>query len=304
MLANFSLDSFRITDTRSRHEDTDFVTVSITVGMNPAVTKTLPVGNVNNGTHQVGLGVAAMIPTDRAVPVVFSYVILNNGNGNPSAVQRGVETALSTLGSKAAQIATSAAGGTIGGLLGAEIGTAVVPFVGSAIGALAGWLVGSVGSVLFANCDGVVATGMQVFSSTELIKRTGAGHKITETVDHPGTDSATGCGSNSRYFTTATISTVASTTTVIDLNGAWASGGVRGPVISVFGAGIIVDMSAYHRPQAHGSVVDGSTISVTFPDDKTYTGKLAPPNSIHWSNNSAWTKVQQVAGSVNAGSAV
>ena len=29
MITNFSLDSFRITDTRSRHEDTDFVTISI-----------------------------------------------------------------------------------------------------------------------------------------------------------------------------------------------------------------------------------------------------------------------------------
>ena len=54
MIANFSLDSFRITDTRSRHNDTDYATVSITVGSNPAVTKTVRVGDVNNGTHNVG----------------------------------------------------------------------------------------------------------------------------------------------------------------------------------------------------------------------------------------------------------
>ena len=38
MITNFSLDSFSITDTRSRHEDTDFATVSITVGTNAAIT--------------------------------------------------------------------------------------------------------------------------------------------------------------------------------------------------------------------------------------------------------------------------
>jgi hypothetical protein len=291
MITNFSLDNFRITDTRSRHEDTDFVTVSITVGNKPAVTKTQSVGDVNNGTHAVGLGVSAEIPTDVAVPVVFSYVILNNGHGDHAAVQRGVEAALSALGSQAAKAATTAAGGAIGAALGASLGTAAVPLVGTAIGALAGWVVGAVGGVLFANCDGVVATGIHVFSSTQLIQNTAAGHKITETVEHPGTDSATGCGGNSRYFTTTTISTVATTRTLIDLNGKWASGGAPGPVISVNGGAIAVDMSAYHRPAAHGSVLDSSDISVSFPDDKTYIGKLQPPNTIHWSNNSAWTKV-------------
>ena len=79
--------------------------------------------------------------------------------------------------------------------------------------------------------------------------------------------------------------------TVIDLNGKWASGGSPGPVISVTGNAITVDMSAYKRPTAHGSVIDASSITVTFPDDKVYTGKVGVPNSIRWSNNSAWTKV-------------
>jgi hypothetical protein len=79
--------------------------------------------------------------------------------------------------------------------------------------------------------------------------------------------------------------------TLIDLNGAWASGGVPGPVISVSGNSISVDMSAYKRPTAHGSVIDSSHITVTFPDDKTYTGILQLPSTIVWSNNSAWTKM-------------
>jgi hypothetical protein len=79
--------------------------------------------------------------------------------------------------------------------------------------------------------------------------------------------------------------------TTINLNGAWASGGVPGPFISVHNKSISVDMSAFNRPTATGTILDSSDITVTFPDDKTYTGKLQPPNTIHWSNNSAWTKV-------------
>lgn len=79
--------------------------------------------------------------------------------------------------------------------------------------------------------------------------------------------------------------------TLIDLNGRWASGNSPGPAISVAGTSLTVDMSAYHRPPAHGSIVDNSTITVTFSDDATYTGRLQLPNRINWSNGSAWTKV-------------
>ncbi len=79
--------------------------------------------------------------------------------------------------------------------------------------------------------------------------------------------------------------------TVIDLNGLWESGGTPGPVVSVNGNSISVDMSAYKRPTASGTVIDDSDISVDFPDDKTYTGKLQAPKTILWSNNTVWTKV-------------
>jgi hypothetical protein len=79
--------------------------------------------------------------------------------------------------------------------------------------------------------------------------------------------------------------------TVIDLNGSWTDGGSRHAVISEGITSLTIDMSDYDRPAAHGSVVDGSTITVTFPDDRTYTGNLQPPKTIRWSNGSAWTKV-------------
>ncbi len=79
--------------------------------------------------------------------------------------------------------------------------------------------------------------------------------------------------------------------TAIELNGIWTDGSPRRAVISVKLRSLTIDMSAYNRPAAHGSIVDWSTITVTFPDDATYTGNLEPPHTIRWSNGSAWAKV-------------
>jgi hypothetical protein len=79
--------------------------------------------------------------------------------------------------------------------------------------------------------------------------------------------------------------------TVVDLEGTWAYAGVPGPRISESFASLTVDMSAYHRPTASGSVLDASTISVTFPDDATYTATLRPPGTLVWSNGSTWTRI-------------
>jgi hypothetical protein len=77
---------------------------------------------------------------------------------------------------------------------------------------------------------------------------------------------------------------------LFQLAGRWAAGGTPGPVISVNGRVLSVDMSAYHRPAAHGTIIDSDTISVTFPDDATFTATLQPPGTLRWSNNSTWTK--------------
>jgi hypothetical protein len=83
VITNFSLDNFKITDTRAKHNDTDYVSIGIQVGTNDPLTASQKMGDVNNGTHAVGLGLAAEIPQDVDVPVVFTYAIINNGHGNP-----------------------------------------------------------------------------------------------------------------------------------------------------------------------------------------------------------------------------
>jgi hypothetical protein len=82
-----------------------------------------------------------------------------------------------------------------------------------------------------------------------------------------------------------------SVVTVFDLAGSWAAGGRPGPKISRTGNSLSVDMSAYGRPLAHGSVIDHQTITVTFSDDATFTGRLQPPGTIAWSNQTSWIKV-------------
>jgi hypothetical protein len=82
--------------------------------------------------------------------------------------------------------------------------------------------------------------------------------------------------------------------TVIDLNGQWTDGSPRRAVISSAFNSLTVDMSAFHRPAAHGSILNSSTISVTFPDDRSFTGTLQPPNTIRWSNSTVWRRVGSV----------
>ncbi len=79
--------------------------------------------------------------------------------------------------------------------------------------------------------------------------------------------------------------------TIFDLNGRWTGGTGPGPFFSVNGNGLSVDMSAFHRPTATGFVINSTTISMTFPDDRTNTGRLESPNTIRWSDNSLWTKL-------------
>jgi hypothetical protein len=53
---------------------------------------------------------------------------------------------------------------------------------------------------------------------------------------------------------------------------------------------LTIDMSDFDRPAAQGKILDSSTITVTFPGDRAYTGNLISPRTIRWSNGSTWAK--------------
>lgn len=193
----FSLDSFRITNTRSRHEDTDYVSVTLLVkepnGTATPKTLTKSLGNVNNGTHAIGLSFpnVAISSTQEAV---FNYLIVNSGHASESQVYSVLENAGGSLATKG----LVAAGAALGSLL-------PIPGLGTLIGAGAGYLVGELKSILGADCDGPVAAEQDTFPYTDLMAKTANG-TFTHETQHPGTDSATGCGSNSMYYVTWHIS--------------------------------------------------------------------------------------------------
>jgi hypothetical protein len=101
--ATFSLDSFRITDTRSRHNDTDYVSFTLLVrdaaGNGTPQTLKKSMGDVNNGTHAVGLSFPnVVVPTNGSV--VFNYLIVNSGHSSEGTVDNALETVGGSLAEK------------------------------------------------------------------------------------------------------------------------------------------------------------------------------------------------------------
>jgi hypothetical protein len=181
-LYTFRLDQFRIDDTRALHNDTDVVAISLNVG-DRAFTLTKQMGDVNNGNHDVGLEFTSIRIDDPNTKITLNFAITNSGH-DATKVEEALKTGLDKLGM---------AGGTALGLPGPAV-AAIMTAVDVALAAL------------FADCDGAVAADNQsdlISAFDKLIPANG--RVFTHTKSYPGTDSATGCGSNSRYNVTLTL---------------------------------------------------------------------------------------------------
>jgi hypothetical protein len=188
---NFTLESFRITDTRSRHEDTDYVSFTLlnvpATGAGTPQTLKKSMGNLNNGTFKVNLSFPNVVVANKAT---FNYLIINSGHASESEIYSVMENAGGALATKGLTLA------------GAAIGSAIpIPLLGTLLGAGAGWLVGELKSLLSANCDGPVAAEQDTFSHADLLSRTANG-PFTHETKHPGSNSPDGCGGNSMYYVT------------------------------------------------------------------------------------------------------
>lgn len=194
----FTVDSFKITETRSVHNDTDYVSIAVVVGLNPPITApTMSMGDVNNGTHAVNLSVPN-VPVGPGDAVAFTYTIVNSGYSSDlieEALQKATAAAASKGGAAAAAAGGAVAGGPLGSLI-AVVGT--VAF---------GWLAGKLEGVIFADCDGVVAGADHAYTGTQLAAQTADGSIIMVTDNNKGTNSPDGCGANSQYYVTWSIST-------------------------------------------------------------------------------------------------
>jgi hypothetical protein len=83
----------------------------------------------------------------------------------------------------------------------------------------------------------------------------------------------------------------ATSTLQFDINGPWTDNGSAKPLITSVSNVLVIDMSYARRPNATGSVIDASSILVTFPDADTYIGTFVAPTLLQWSNGSTWRKV-------------
>jgi hypothetical protein len=184
----FKLNSFRITDTRSVHNDTDFVSIAVAVGSNAPVTlPAVSMGDLNNGTYPVNISIPN-IEVAAGERVAFSYSIVNTGYD-----QNTVEHDLSSAVASAASKAAGAGGGALAGPVGEVIGSAA-----------GGWLIGKLDTIIFADCDGTVAAGDHTWIGSQLAQMAG-GKTLTTEDNNQGTDSPTGCGRNSQYYVTWSV---------------------------------------------------------------------------------------------------
>lgn len=195
-VCTFTLDSFKISDTRSLHKDTVYVSIAVAVGSNPAITlPTKSMGDLNNGTYSVNLSIPN-VKVSAAEKVAFSYSIINSGH-DKDAIEQTLQKVVAGGASKVAASGAGVVGGAVGGPLGSGLA-----YVGTLA---AGWALGKLEGILFANCDGTVAAGDHVFTGTQLARLTADGRVALATDENKGTNSPVGCGGNSHYFVTWSI---------------------------------------------------------------------------------------------------
>jgi hypothetical protein len=188
----FELNSFSVSNTRARHLDTDYAV--ITAEQEPSASildSSWGPQDVNNGDYNLPPLVAGpfySLPDDNN-EIVANYSIVNSGHSSRDDVinamlQAGIQgagAALGTFGSGSSQT-NNAFGGAAGGNI-----------------------LGTLLNMFFANCDGVVVNDqIGPFTGGTLAAMTASGPH-SEWKFYPGTDSPAGCGSNSQYWATWTL---------------------------------------------------------------------------------------------------
>jgi hypothetical protein len=179
-----NLENFQILRTRARHNDTVHVSFTLKVGDKTYGPLVKHMGDRNDGTHNVGLSIGPIDIPAPDTPVVLNYVIVNAGHKNNAEVEKALRAGSEQLLKEMAN--RDKGGGKLGDWR-AELLKSVVQ-----LGL----------NLLFANCDGVVAAD-QIVLTGGVLRKWDNGHK--ETREYPGTDSPAGCGRNSIYRVTWSV---------------------------------------------------------------------------------------------------
>jgi hypothetical protein len=179
------LNTFQITQTRSAHTDTDYVSVTLQIGGGKATQSVCkPMGNLNNGTFSPGGGFPAVnIP--EGAPVVINYLILNS-----SLKDAVVEPGLQQLGGR---IATAS--------------VVPLPPLASCLEQVAATFADEIGLITNHNsCDGLVAAEQNSLTYEQLVSNASQSPYFSQTTQHTGTKAPGNCNSKlSAYAVTWTI---------------------------------------------------------------------------------------------------
>jgi len=213
-LYTFALENFHIDNTRSRHEDTDEVTFGLQVGSRQFPIQSFSAGDVNNGDHGVNLFYRFVSISDPMSPVAFSYEIYN---GDASKLSVDLLTLDKRLLAQSVDdtIKTSGADTGFANFSSGEAGADIPmldkdnPFANTSDWSTVFFesIFVDIGSFLFPDCDGFVAAdaiGRTKSQWDALINSTG-GVTFRKSLRYPGSDSPSGCGSNSDYTVTWSV---------------------------------------------------------------------------------------------------
>jgi hypothetical protein len=171
--------------TRARNEDTDFASVSASLSGAEPVSVSRKLGDLNNGTHHVGLEVGPfdLVPNATA-SLAIAFLVINQGHSGSEEKAQDIADGISKATETALDVAYPAY---------------------KDIWTIANALTLGLNALLGADCDGLVVGDKIVKSGAELDQHTHAIFLYTESRHYPGSNSPDGCGSNSSYDGTFAI---------------------------------------------------------------------------------------------------
>jgi hypothetical protein len=207
------LESFHIDNTRSRHNDTDTVTLGVQLGDTKLPILGFNAGDVNNGDHGVGLHFATMLMSTEDRVLAFSYTIYNGSANELSTNLNNLATSLLTKGVQSTVQGPSLSFANLSGGVTTVSATGTVGLL-SLLANSSAWyaalskvMIETAINFIFPNCDGFVAGDVVSLTKQqwdESIDGQGGG-VLRSTMSYPGTDSQAGCGSNSAYKVTWSV---------------------------------------------------------------------------------------------------
>jgi hypothetical protein len=156
---SFGLDTIDVVDQRSASEDTVYISAVLAIAGRDSMKITKYYGQHGDGNFSAGITFenVALADTETAA---LSYLIVNQGHGSESDIEKALETAAVSVAEQAAQLATQVAA--------QDIAEAIGKVFGYGIGGILGFLVISIGEtitdLITEGCDGYLGARIHTFA--------------------------------------------------------------------------------------------------------------------------------------------